>query len=153
MARRRPSAFVRHTPSHRVLSLAVHAAVLAMGLAAAGASAQPAAAATSAAETQKVYRIAAGPLDEALGGFAAAAGVSITVPPALVQGKTTRGLEGSHSVREGFARLLAGSGLEVTGGAGGAFALRRAVGGDTEATVATLASVTVTAQSELSSTT
>lgn len=153
MARRRPSAFVRHTPSHRVLSLAVHAAVLAMGLSAAGASAQPAAAATAAAETQKVYRIAAGPLDEALGGFAAAAGVSITVPPVLVQGKSTRGLDGGFSVRDGFARLLAGSGLEVTGGAGGAFALRRAVAGDTEASGSTLASVTVTAQAERAATT
>ena len=152
MARRRPSAFVRHTPSHRVLSLAVHAAVLAMGLAAAGAPAQPAAA-MAAAETPKVYRIAAGPLDEALGGFAAAAGVSITVPPALVQGRTTRGLEGGFTVREGFARLLAGSGLEVTGGAGGAFALRRAAAGDTEASGSTLASVTVTAQAERAATT
>jgi outer membrane receptor for ferric coprogen and ferric-rhodotorulic acid len=154
MARRRPSAFVRHTPSHRVLSLAVHAAVLAMGFASTGASAQPAASATVAApEAQKVYRIAAGPLDEALGGFAAAAGVSITVPPALVQGKSTRGLDGGFTVRDGFARLLAGSGLEVTGGAGGAFALRRAVAGDTEANGSTLASVTVTAQAERAATT
>ncbi|WP_219219659.1 TonB-dependent siderophore receptor [Variovorax boronicumulans] len=153
MARRRPSAFVRHTPSHRVLSLAVHAAVLAMGFASTGASAQPAASATAAPEAQKVYRIAAGPLDEALGGFAAAAGVSITVPPALVQGKSTRGLDGGFTVRDGFARLLAGSGLEVTGGTGGAFALRRAVAGDTEASGTTLASVTVTAQAERAATT
>ncbi|MGJ7543479.1 TonB-dependent siderophore receptor [Variovorax sp. LT1R16] len=155
MARRRPaSAFVLHTPSRRVLSLAVHAAVLAMGFASAGASAQSAASTMAAApETLKVYRIAAGPLDEALGGFAAAAGVSITVPPALVQGRSTRGLDGGFSVREGFARLLAGSGLEVTGGAGGAFALRRAVAGDTEASGSTLASVTVTAQAERSATT
>lgn len=154
MARRRPSAFVRHTPSHRVLSLAVHAAVLAMGFASTGASAQPAASATVAApEAQKVYRIAAGPLDEALGGFAAAAGVSVTVPPALVQGRNTRGLDGGFTVREGFARLLAGSGLEVTGGAGGAFALRRAAAGDTEASGNTLALVTVTAQAERAATT
>jgi len=136
-----------------VLSLAVHAAVLAMGFSSIGASAQPAASATAAPEAQKVYRIAAGPLDEALGGFAAAAGVSITVPPALVQGKSTRGLDGGFSVRDGFARLLAGSGLEVTGGAGGAFALRRAVAGDTEASGSTLASVTVTAQAERAATT
>lgn len=159
MDRSRPSAFIpspSRPPSHRVLTLSVHAAVLAMGCAASGAMAQPAssaAPAVSAPEAQKAYRIAAGPLDEALGGFAAAAGVSITVPPALVQGKTTRGLDGGYTVRDGFARLLAGSGLEVTGGTGGAFALRRATTGDTEATGTTLASVTVTAQAERSATT
>lgn len=146
MTRRRPSAFVRHTPSARALSLAVHAAVLAMGFTSAGASAQSATSAVVAPETQRVYRIAAGPLGEALGDFAAAAGVSITVPPALVQGKTTRGLDGGFSVRDGFAHLLAGSGLEVTGGAGGAFALRRAAAADTGAAETTLAPVTTTAK-------
>jgi len=153
MARRQPSAIVRHTPSGRALSLAVHAAVLAMGFTSAGASAQSPSSAVVAPETQKVYRIAAGPLDEALGDFAAAAGVSITVPPALVQGKTTRGLDGGFSVRDGFARLLAGSGLEVTGGAGGAFALRRAAVADTGATGTTLAPVTATAKAAGSATT
>ncbi|HEY8334375.1 MAG TPA: hypothetical protein VIQ05_11350, partial [Tardiphaga sp.] len=93
MDRSRPSAFIpspSRPPSHRVLTLSVHAAVLAMGCAASGAMAQPASGATStvsAPEVQKAYRIAPGPLDDALSGFAAAAGVSITVPPALVQGK------------------------------------------------------------------
>ncbi|WP_221621865.1 TonB-dependent receptor [Variovorax sp. KBW07] len=157
MARRRP---LLPFDSHQV-SRAVHGALLAMACAAAGtATAQNAqsAPATPAAqaEPRKAYSIAAGPLDEALSGFAAAAGVSITMPPALVQGKRSPGLQGSHAVREGFARLLAGSGLEAAGGSGGSYALRSsAIGGpvDSETSGSTLEAVTVTAQAERSATT
>lgn len=161
MARRRPSPLDSDTVSLRTLSLAVHGALFAMACAAAGTVAAqtpgaPNAPATQ-AEARKAYNIAPGPLDEALSSFAASAGVSITIPPALAQGKRSPGLQGQHAVGEGFARLLAGSGLEAAGGAGGAYALRRSsIGGpaDTGADGSTtLAPVTVTAEAERSATT
>ncbi|MEG0884435.1 MAG: TonB-dependent receptor, partial [Janthinobacterium sp.] len=76
------------------------------------------------------------------------------MPPALVHGKTTRGLQGSYSVSEGFARLLAGSGLEVVGGQGGVYALRATpVVAPAAAGTAAMAEVKVTAQAERDGTT
>ncbi|MBO9356061.1 TonB-dependent siderophore receptor [Bordetella petrii] len=75
-------------------------------------------------QAHATYEIPAGNLDEALASFAAKAGVSITVAPALVQGRTSRGLKGSYTVREGFSRLLAGSGLEAVAGTGNVYVLR-----------------------------
>lgn len=151
MARRRPLPFDSH------VARAVHGALLAMACAAGSASAQtPTAADASAAQAgaRKVYSIAPGPLDDALSTFAATAGVSITMPSALVQGRKSPGLQGSHAAREGFARLLAGSGLEAAGGAGGAYVLRpSSIGGESGAESTTLAPVTVTADAERSATT
>ncbi|CAN5587166.1 TonB-dependent receptor [soil metagenome] len=177
MARSRPpsspefraasAARAARTPSRPVLSLAVQGGLWAMACSAGSAVAQvpqrPAGATTADAvaaqpEVRRPYRIAAGTLGDALAGFAAEAGISITMPPALVQGKTTRGLQGSYAVREGFAQLLAGSGLEAAGGTGGAYALRPAATQGTgtpgnEAAGNTLAAVTVTADAERSATT
>jgi outer membrane receptor for ferric coprogen and ferric-rhodotorulic acid len=154
MARRRPLPF----PSH--ISRAVHGALLAMACASGHAVAQaaPADASAAQADARKAYSIAPGPLDEALSSFAAAAGVSITMPSALVHNRRSPGLQGSHAVREGFARLLAGSGLEAAGGAGGSYALRPSTvgGGDVGnvgASNTTLAAVTVVAEAERSATT
>ena len=72
---------------------------------------------TGAAQAQAVqaraasYRIPAGPLAEALPRFADAAGVTVLFDAALLGARGTGGLNGSYSVSEGFARLLAGSGL------------------------------------------
>lgn len=144
-------------PSRPALTLAVHGALLAMACGgAAGAHAQSAPNSTvlAQADARQDYRIAVGPLDDALADFAARAGVSITMPPALVQGKTTRGLQGAYSVNEGFARLLAGSGLEVVGGNGGVYALRATpVVTSGAAGAASLAEVRVTAEAERNGTT
>ncbi|VUZ25028.1 Ferric-pseudobactin BN7/BN8 receptor [uncultured Comamonas sp.] len=115
-------------PSRRVLALAVRSALLVMACSAVPSQAQTAAAAPAAAQAEaaRSYQIAAGALDEALASFAASAGVSITMPPVLVQGRTTPGLQGRHTVRGGFARLLEGSGLEAVGGSGGVYTLRAA---------------------------
>lgn len=117
--------------------------------------AQTAAAAPAAtqAEAARSYQIAAGALDEALASFAASAGVSITMPPVLVQGRTTPGLQGRHTVRGGFARLLAGSGLEAIVDSGGVYTLRALPAAATVGESATLAEVRVTAQAERSGTT
>ena len=80
-------------------------------------SAAPAVLAPCAAQAQSVqaraasYRIPAGPLAEALPRFADAAGVTVLFDAALLGARGTGGLNGSYSVSEGFARLLAGSGL------------------------------------------
>lgn len=143
-------------PSRRVLALAVRSALFAMACSAGPGQAQTVAAepAAAQAEAARSYQIAAGALDEALASFAASAGVSITMPPALVQGRTTPGLQGRHTVREGFARLLAGSGLEAVGGSGGVYTLRAMPAAATGAAAAgegtTLAEVRVTAQAERS---
>ena len=153
MARRRPFPF-----DSQHITRAVRGALLAMACAAgtAGAQTVPAAdASATQAGPRKAYSIAAGPLDDALSSFAATAGVSITMPPALVQGRRSPGLQGSYAVREGFARLLAGSGLEAAGGAGGAYALRPSTSGEREGSAdgTTLAPVTVTAEADRSGTT
>ncbi len=134
------------------IALALHGVLLALACTAFSAAAQtaPAADAADAASVQ-AYRIPAGALDQALTGFAAQAGISLTMPPALVLGKTSTGLHGSFAVREGLARLLAGSGLEAVGGPGGAFALRPAASSPGAAQA--LPAVTVTARAERSATT
>ena len=118
----------RHPMPHLSRSAIALAAMLAIAGTAGNAGAQTPRddSAQIAPDARQTYRIAPGALDEALARFAAAAGVSVTMPPALVQGKTTPGLQGSHTVREGFARLLAGSGLQLVGGAGGSYVLQTA---------------------------
>ncbi|MDQ2137585.1 TonB-dependent siderophore receptor [Alcaligenaceae bacterium B3P038] len=58
------------------------------------------------------YEIAAGPLGTVLGRFAATAGVLLSFDPALTQGKTSPGLSGTYTVREGLTRLLGGTQLD-----------------------------------------
>lgn len=103
----------------RAIALAIHLALAALAPAAAHA-AEPAAAA------QRTYAIAAGPLGDVLAQFAALSGVKLSFDPALVAGLKSAGLSGSHSVREGFARILAGSGFELADLGDGAFTLRKA---------------------------
>lgn len=73
-----------------------------------------------------VHTVPAGPLGEALSSFAASAGVSVQLDAALVTGRRTPGLEGRYGVRDGFARLLAGSGLEAQERSRGVWVLRAA---------------------------
>lgn len=139
--------------SRRVLALAVRSALFAMACSAVPSQAQTAAAAQ--AEAARSYQIAAGALDEALASFAASAGVSITMPPVLVQGRTTPGLQGRHTVRSGFARLLEGTGLEAVGGSGGVYTLRAAAvpAASVVGQGATLDEVRVTAEADRGGTT
>ncbi|MBQ0216852.1 TonB-dependent siderophore receptor [Alcaligenes faecalis] len=98
------------------------------------------------ADGRHSYRIGRGPLDDALANFAAAAGVSVTVPPQLVAGKSSGGVDGRYTVEEGFARLLAGSGLYVEAVSGGAYVLHRLPDGQGSGGVSTLSAVVVTAR-------
>ncbi|MBD9413508.1 TonB-dependent siderophore receptor [Pseudomonas sp. PDM16] len=59
------------------------------------------------------YAIPAGPLGAVLGRFASESGVVLSFDAALTAGKQSQGLQGRYSVEQGFARLLAGSGLQI----------------------------------------
>jgi iron complex outermembrane receptor protein len=128
-----------------------------MGLALGSLAGSPASAQAQAAgiaESQRSYRIPAGPLERALNSFASAAGVELSVDATLIQGKTSRGLTGSFTVQEGFAELLRGQGLQTLRGANGAYSLRAAplAAAEPENT-RTMAAVTVTASAERESAT
>lgn len=105
------------------------------------AAAQQEAAALHAQAAQR-FELPAGPLGEALQRFAGAAGITISAPPALVDGKTAPALSGTYSTSQALAALLAGSGLEAVPGPAGGFVVQPA-----SATAATsLPKVQVTAQ-------
>jgi len=136
---------------------AVHAAALALLAAAPGAALAQPASPPAAAESTRAYDIPAGPLSPALSRFAGQAGVTLSADPALTEGLRTGGLRGSHGVLDGFARLLEGTGLMVGAAADKSYVLRRVPvsTGTTSgaADAATLAPVTVTAESERSAVT
>lgn len=142
-------------PIHR----AVQAALLAMTISTVALQAAPA----SAAEQQqtpehahdyavaKRYQIAADTLENSLVAFATAAGVSITVPPALAAGVASRGLQGSYTIQQGFDALLAGSGLQAVSTAQGVYTLQKAQAVFTPgAAASTLPEVQVSARTERS---
>ncbi|ATP50963.1 TonB-dependent receptor [Pseudomonas sp. DCB_AW] len=72
---------------------------------------------------RRTYTVPAGTLGAALTRFAHLAGVSLSLDPALVTGRQSRGLSGSYSVDEGFMQLLQGSGLQLKPVGNGAFTL------------------------------
>lgn len=78
-----------------------------------------------AADTRN-YSIAAGPLEETLNRFGRASGIMLSFVPELTAGLRSDGLQGQHTVDDGLARLLAGSGLEAVRQANGSYLLRRA---------------------------
>ncbi|WP_288392697.1 TonB-dependent receptor [uncultured Herbaspirillum sp.] len=100
------------------------------------------------------YQIAPGPLQRALSSFAARAGVALSFDGSLLEGKTSPGLAGNFSVDEGFARLLAGSGLQAQRLPDGAFTLKPGTAADTapaatsqpQAVTAPLQAIEVSAQ-------
>ncbi|MEN0107927.1 MAG: TonB-dependent siderophore receptor [Pseudomonas sp.] len=100
------------------------ALALALGFSAAGLCSNHALAADSVAASQRHYDVPAGPLGQALSRFAAQAGVLLSFEPAITAGKQTPGLQGRYSVSEGFARLLQGSGLQLTGSDAGGYQLQ-----------------------------
>ncbi|THT97474.1 TonB-dependent siderophore receptor [Lampropedia puyangensis] len=59
------------------------------------------------------YAVAAGPLSQVLLGFAAEAGVQISVNQELVAGRSSAGVQGAYTVDGALAALLQGSGFEA----------------------------------------
>ncbi|RKT49663.1 outer membrane receptor for ferric coprogen and ferric-rhodotorulic acid [Azonexus fungiphilus] len=131
------------------LTRAVHGALIVLFAAVAGPALVPAQAvaaeANAAASSERLrYDIAAGPLDDTLARFAARAGINITMPPGLVAGKRSPGLQGEFTVTQALGRLLAGTGLDAVG-SGRSYVLKQLpqIGG--EAGDTQLAPVRVTA--------
>lgn len=91
------------------------------------------------------FAIPAGALGPALSQFAVALGASIAIDSNLVAGKTTRGLNGSYTAGDGFARLLDGTGLELVDQGNRSYTLRKPAVADNPAA---LSAVTVNAQAD-----
>lgn len=70
-------------------------------------------ASTQGAAEQRRFDIPAGPLDEALARFGSTAGAMIAVDADLTAGKRSAGLQGSYTVEQGLAALIAGSGMRA----------------------------------------
>ncbi|MFJ4394710.1 TonB-dependent siderophore receptor [Pseudomonas sp. NPDC089396] len=77
----------------------------------------------AASGSTRSYHIAGGPLADVLARFAASAGVPLSFDPALLKGVQSQGLEGSYSVADGFAHLLAGSGYSLISTDSGGYTL------------------------------
>ncbi|KIY40422.1 TonB-dependent receptor [Pseudomonas sp. 10-1B] len=72
---------------------------------------------------RRTYQVAPASLGAVLTHFADQAGVSLSLDPALVNGRQSNGLSGTYSVAEGFTQLLRGSGLQLLPVGEGAFTL------------------------------
>lgn len=72
------------------------------------------------------YDIPAGPLGAALNRFSEEAGIFLSAPGAMVNGKTSPGLKGRHSIRSGLTALTTGTGLEVFQQQDGSYGVRAA---------------------------
>jgi len=75
---------------------------------------------------RRSYQVPAASLGAALTQFADQAGVSLSLDPALIDGRQSNGLSGNYSVDEGFTQLLRGSGLQLLPVGEGAFTLMSA---------------------------
>lgn len=64
------------------------------------------------AEQRRVFRIPAGPLEDALNQFGREAGILLSWDPAQVQGLQTTGLDGSYGIRDGLQALIGRAGLQ-----------------------------------------
>ena len=76
-----------------------------------------------AASQQQAFAIAPGPLGSVLSRFASDAGVVLSFDSGLTTGKQSAGLQGTYSVEQGFARLLAGSNLAIAANSDGSYRL------------------------------
>ncbi|EKT4530978.1 TonB-dependent receptor [Pseudomonas putida] len=72
---------------------------------------------------RRTFQVAPASLGAALTHFADQAGVSLSLDPALVEGRQSNGLSGRYSVDEGFSQLLRSSGLQALPVGEGAFTL------------------------------
>lgn len=107
----------------------IRALALAIGCALAGltttALLSPGAALAAEPAASQAYAIPAGRLSDVLARFAATAGVQLVFDPQMLAGLNSPGLQGRYTVREGFTRLLAGSGHELVETGNDGYALRR----------------------------
>ncbi len=95
------------------------------------------------------FDIPAGPLNEAVGRFATATGVSITASSELTEGRSTQGLRGAYAVSQALALLLAGTGLEAANQGEGAFVFKPAPTPPADATVMAAVRVEATVDTDV----
>ena len=133
------------TAGRQAMLAATCAGALVAGAPAAWAQSTPAAAPAT-VNAQRTFQIPAGPLADVLTQFARSAGVVLSFDPALVRGRRSEGLDGAYTVGAGFARILAGSGLQARARSGNAWTLAPAPVSTGDAH--TLAPVTVTGLSD-----
>ncbi|HMN43779.1 MAG TPA: TonB-dependent siderophore receptor [Povalibacter sp.] len=107
-----------HRGHSRVLKLVVALSLAGLGVP------QLAVAQTQAAASRS-YSIPAGALGESLNRFASEAGVSLVFEPSEVASLQAPALSGSFTVKEGFARLLSGTGYEAAAESNGSYSLRK----------------------------
>ncbi|WP_047537964.1 TonB-dependent receptor domain-containing protein [Methylotenera versatilis] len=72
------------------------------------------------------FNIPAGDLTKALSEYSATAGVLLSFDSELTHNKTTQGLKGQYTVKDGFTTLLKDSGLEIINNKKGELELRKA---------------------------
>ncbi|WDZ97253.1 TonB-dependent siderophore receptor [Herbaspirillum sp. WKF16] len=101
------------------LARAIHLACASLPVALLAYSAVPACAAEPAGAAIRAYNIPAGSLSSVLSRFATESGILLSVDGNLTAGKTSPGLQGNYAIRDGFEKLLTGTGLTVTQSAAG----------------------------------
>jgi len=147
-ARSGPPAPCRRAPRPLALRMRVAAACAALAAGAWTAPRQADAAqadtAAPAAAAQRSYDIPAGSLRTVLTRFASEAGIYLAGSIELATGKTSPGVQGSYSVEQGLARVLAGTGLQAVADANRRYVLRPLP----VSSVSELPEVTVTGQAE-----
>ena len=117
-------------PRPSALALALHGALLTLAVGSVAlppaAHAQSAATALPAGGEVVVFNVPAGPLAAALDRFARTARVNLSHDAALLEGQTSGGLTGRHTIAAGLSALLAGTGIEALAQPGGGYSLRQA---------------------------
>src|SRR5277367_1867478 len=93
-------------------------------------------------EAPRAYAIAGQDLGVALRAFATTSGRNIAFDAALVNGKTTSGVQGQLGDEEALRRLLAGSGLGFERTSAGGFVIRPQTSTTPEAVSASVAAAT-----------
>ncbi|WP_028695080.1 TonB-dependent siderophore receptor [Pseudomonas cremoricolorata] len=81
----------------------------------------------SAAESRQPFDVAPGALNQALTQFGHQANLLISYPAQQAAGRRSPGLQGTYSVEQGLALLLAGSGLQAVRLGNGSYTLQEAV--------------------------
>lgn len=76
------------------------------------------------------FAVPAGPLDQVLSQFGRQAAIPLSTDARLTAGKSSQGVQGSFSVDQGLAQILAGTGLTVIKTAQGNYLLTPAASGD-----------------------
>lgn len=97
------------------LAHALRSAVLALSLAATTALAESA---------SRHYDIPAGALDDVLAAFAAQVGITLPLPPDILENRHSSGLQGQWNTSEGLRQLLQGSGLQAVPQGNNTYVLR-----------------------------